>query len=243
MYLLNRSPDRGVTFEIVCVMSSDRAFAEEVRVERRGIPTRGHSIHEFYASRAHADVDDLDVRSEYDAETLTRLNPYAPDVVLLDGYLYLVTTPLLAAFPSRILNLHFSDLTLRHPDGSPRFPGVHAVRDAILAGSSETRATVHLVNERPDDGPPIVRSWPFPVSPLVEDLRTQDAPDVLKAYVHAHEHWMLRTVSGPLAAAALRLVSTGAADLEALNARGGAPPWLLDRLGSLQAPEHELVTA
>jgi folate-dependent phosphoribosylglycinamide formyltransferase PurN len=243
LYLLNRSPDRGVTYEIACVVSSDLAFAEEVRVERRGIPTRGHSIHDFYESRAHVTVDDLDVRAEYDAETLKLIEAYTPDVVLLDGYLYLLTRPMLAKFPSRIISLHFSDLTLRNVDGSPRFPGIHAVRDAMLAGCGETRATVHLVNERLDDGPPLVRSWPFSVSPLVEDLRTQDAPEVMKAYMYAHEQWMRRTVSGPLVAAALRLISTGGVDLDELAAHGVSSPWMLDRLGWLHAPEQEPVFA
>ena len=122
--------------------------------------------------------------------------------MLLDGYLYLVTPALLARFRNRVLNLHFSDLTLRTVDGAPRFPGLRAVRDALADGLGETRATVHLVNDKPDDGPPIVRSWPFPVSPLVEELRTQSADDVFKAYVFAHQHWMMRTASGPLIAAA-----------------------------------------
>jgi folate-dependent phosphoribosylglycinamide formyltransferase PurN len=239
MYLLNRSPDRGVTYEIVCVVSSDRAFAEEVRVERRGIPTYGHPIHDFYRARGIVGAQDLDVRAEYDAATLNLIDAYTPDLVLLDGYLYLVTSPLLTAFPSRILNLHFSDLAIRHTDGSARFSGVRAVRDALLAGMPETRATVHLVNERLDDGPPVVRSWPFAVSPLVEDLRTQDAYDVLRAYVFAHEQWMLRTVSGPLIAAALRLASTGAVDLCELSAGMGVAPWLLDRRGWLHAPVPE----
>ena len=239
LYLLNRSPDRGVAYEIACVVSSDRTFAEEVRVERRGIPTRGHSIHDFYASRGLIDVGDLDVRAEYDAATLELLDDYAPDIVLLDGYLYLLTAPMLAAYPARIINLHFSDLTLRQADGGPRFPGICPVRDALAAGCSETRATVHLVNERLDDGPPILRSWPFPVSPLVEDLRSQDAGNVFKAYAWAHEQWMLRTaaVSGP--AAALRLVGTGAVDLREFE-NGSLAPWVLDRFGLVHTHEPEL---
>jgi folate-dependent phosphoribosylglycinamide formyltransferase PurN len=206
-------------------------FAEENRVERRGIPTLPHPIGEFGGSR-----------ESYDAETAKMLEPFMPDLVLLDGYLYRVTDPMLRVFPSRILNLHFSDLTLRKPNGAPRYPGLHAVRDAIAAGSSETRATVHLVNEELDAGPPIVRSWPFPVSPLVEALRTRDAGDVFKAYVFAHQQWMMRTVSGPLIAAALRLIATHAIDLDALRSAppSDGEPWLLDQHGLLLAPELEM---
>lgn len=230
LYLLNRAADRGVAYDIVCVVSSEETFDEEVRVERRGIPTRAHPFRSFTGSR-----------QAYDAETLRMLEPYMPDLILLDGYVYLVTEPLLAAYRSRIINLHFSDLAERTPTGAPRFPGIRAVRDAIVAGCRETRATVHLVDALPDAGPPIVRSWPFPVSPLVESIRTLDAPDAFKAYVYAHEQWMMRTASGPLVNAALRLIATGGVDLDALAAApsGDHAPWVLDQHGFLLAPEVE----
>jgi phosphoribosylglycinamide formyltransferase 1 len=232
LYLLNRAEDRGIAYDIVCVISSDETFEDRHRFERRGIPTRAHPIRPFTGSRP-----------EYDAETLTILEPFMPDLILLDGYLYLVTEPMLSAYRSRIINLHFSDLTLRKPDGLPRFPGIRAVRDSIIAGCAETYATVHLVDALPDAGPPIVRSWPFPVSPLVESTRTLDAPDVFKAYVYAHREWMMRTASGPLVDSALRLIANGAVDLDQLATRAArdTTPWQLDRHGLLLAPEAELV--
>ena len=240
MHLLNQCPDRGVTYEVVGCLTSEFTFAEEVRVERRGIPVFSNPIESFYESRGASLYRNMHVRADYDSATLKRLEPLFPDLLVLDGYLYLITRPLLKAFGPRIVNLHFSDLTLRLADGRPRFPGLHAVRDAIVAGRQETRATVHQVNEEPDSGPPIVRSSAFPVSPLVAALRSQGAPDVLKAYIYAHQQWMMRTISGPLLAAALRLVATGAVDLQSL-AIGDVPPdpWLLDG-NELAAPEVEL---
>ena len=238
LHLLNRSPARGVAFEIVCCVTSETTFAEEVRVERRGIPTLAHSLAAFCDAHGASLYHDLDARADYDRETLRLVEPFLPDVVLLDGYLYLVTPALLARFRNRVLNLHFSDLTLRKIDGRPRYPGLRAVRDALADGLGETRATVHLVTDKPDDGPSIVRSWPFPVSPLVEQLCTQSAEDVFKAYVFAHEHWMMRTASGPLIAAAFELIAAGAVDLDTLGSCGTADaPWTLDRSGSLAAPD------
>src|SRR5262249_28185559 len=153
---------------IVCCVTSQDTFAEEVRVERRGIPTRAHSIAAFYAARGAATRSDLEIRHAYDAQTLRIIEPHLPDVVLLDGYLYLVTAPILERFRNRVVNLHFADLSLRTATGGPRFPGIRAVRAALAAGVRETRATVHLVDATLDGGPPIVRSWPFPVSPLAE---------------------------------------------------------------------------
>jgi hypothetical protein len=78
------------------------------------------------------------------------------------------------------------------------------------------------------------------VSPLVADLRTTAALDTFKAYAYAHEQWMQRTASGPLMAAALRLVSGGAVDLDAIAAGDGVvTPWLLERNEHLRAPTLE----
>ena len=246
MYLLNRAPDRGYAFDIACVLTSSPTFEEEVRVERRGIPTIVHPIAEFYAQRRAPFPCDPEARRAYDAETRRRIEPFFPDVVLLDGYLYLVTAPLLTPYRNRVINLHFSDLTLRNADGSPRFPGKRAVRDAIAAGCRHTRATVHLVNERPDDGAPIVRSWPFPVPPILDDAGTLRAANVFKMCVAAHQRWMMQTASGPLMAAALRLIAAGAfnpdeAALEPSTARTTA--WLLDEGGALTAPEMDPMAA
>ena len=72
-----------------------------------------------------------------------------------------------------------------------------------------------------------------------------EAGDVFKAYVYAHQQWMMRTAAGPLVSAALRLVSTGAVDLDALAGVEGwaTTPWVLDRHGFLFAPEVELAGA
>jgi folate-dependent phosphoribosylglycinamide formyltransferase PurN len=236
LYLLNQSPDRGAAYEIVGCVTNQLTFAEEVRVERRGIPTRSHPIAEFYAARGSSDYRDMDLRAAYDTETLTIVEPWFPDVLLLDGYLHLVTAPILDRFRHRVLNLHFGDLTLRTRGGAPRYSGVRAVRDALYAGCPETRATVHLVDATADGGPPLLCSWSFPVSPLVEELRRTVAIDALKAYAFAHEQWMKRTASGPLISAALRLVAAGAIELDALSSDVHVP-WELERDGVLLAPE------
>jgi phosphoribosylglycinamide formyltransferase 1 len=242
MYLLNRTPDRGASFEIACVVTSEDTFDEEVRVERRGIPTLVHSIRRFCEARGASVYHDLETRRAYDYATAKLLEPYFVDLILLDGYLYLVTKPLLNAFPNRIINLHFSDLTIRNDDGTPRFPGIRAVRDALSAGCAETRATAHLVNEFPDDGAPIVVSWPFAVSPFIGKLSTMGASNIFGSYVYAHQQWMMQAASGPLMAAALRLVSTGAVNLQDLARarRARVCPWQLDEQGSLLAPSSEL---
>ena len=167
--LLVRPPVGSRPYQIVAAVTSELSFDGQMRVAAHGVPTRAHAIQEFYRRRDAHVYRDFRTRAAFDRETVRILAGYSPDIVLLDGYLYLATHELLDAYPARVLNLHFSDLTLRHPDGRPRYPGIRAVRDALADGRVSTRATVHLVDGEPDGGAPIAKSWPFPVSPLVAD--------------------------------------------------------------------------
>jgi folate-dependent phosphoribosylglycinamide formyltransferase PurN len=233
--LLEPEAGHGRWYEIVVAVTTEFAFDPQTRVAARGIPTRAHAIHEFYRRR-DADIHrDFRTRAAYDRETVGMLTRYAPDLVLFDGYLYLATSQLLDAFPNRILNLHFSDLTLRHADGRPLYPGIRAVRDAIVDGRTTTKATVHLVDPEPDGGAPLVESWPFPVSPMAGQALAWGARDMFKAYAFAHQEWMMRAASGPLLAAALRLIANGTIDLHRLGAADPASvvPWSVNPHGHL----------
>lgn len=236
MHLVTHSHSR--TYEIVCVVSSEETFGERAWLAHCGVPTHAHSIRRFCGRRGASLYRDFDARAEYDRETVELLEPFAPDVVLLDGYLYVVTGPLLAGYPHRLLNLHFSDLTLRLPDGRPRFPGLRAVRDALAAGQPATYATVHLVNEELDSGAPLVQSWPFPASPLVRGRHARKGSGILKAYASAHQAWMMQATAGPLWAAALGLLDRGEVDLDAWAAANPAAvtPWMLEESGRVVAP-------
>ncbi len=234
-HLLAQPTGAEPAFDIVSVITSEPECADADLVRAHGVPLQTHDIRAFYAARAANVYRDVATRRAYDRATLALLEPAAPDVVLLDGYLYLLTSPMLEAYPNRVLNLHFSDLTLRRPNHRPVYPGTRAVRDALADGRTETMATVHVVNDEPDGGAPLVRSWAFPVSPMVARARAWKANDMLKAYTFAHQEWMIREASGPLLASALSLVATGAVDLDLLD--GVSPdcvvPWLLDEHGRL----------
>jgi hypothetical protein len=162
---------------------------------------------------------------------------YRLDLLVLASYLYVVTKPMLSFFRHRIINVHHSDLIQRDKAGRARLTGLRAVRDAIFAGERETRATVHLVTKELDQGPPFLRSWAFPVSPLAHDALAWDAADVLKAYSFAHQEWMIRSTWGPLLASALGLIATERLDLTAL-ARATPDilgrPWDLDASGAIR---------
>jgi phosphoribosylglycinamide formyltransferase-1 len=235
LHLVERRRERADTYELVAVVTSELGFDQQPRVAAAGVPIRAHAIHEFYR-RHDADLyHDFRTRARFDRELVGLVSQFSPDIVLLDGYLYLLTREFLDAFPGRVLNLHFSDLTLRRADGRPLYCGIRSVRDALVDGRTATKATVHLVNEEPDGGSPVVESWPFPVSPLVHDALAWGARDMLKAYVFAHQEWMMRAAAGPLLDAALRLIADGTVDLHALASKDPAlvMPRTVDRDGHI----------
>jgi folate-dependent phosphoribosylglycinamide formyltransferase PurN len=200
-FLLEDDPARGEVYDLVCCLSSEEECAAGVEAERNGLPFISHPLARF-AARNGTRKSDLAARVGYDVETIDLLRPYRADLLLLSSYLLVVTEPLLRTFPDSLVNVHDSDLTK-----PPRYPGLHAVRDAIFAGEAETRATAHLVTPILDGGPVLCRSEAFPVSPLVRDALGWGASDVLKAYAYAHREWMIHSAWGPLLSRSIQLLA------------------------------------
>ncbi|GIW53565.1 MAG: hypothetical protein KatS3mg081_2920 [Gemmatimonadales bacterium] len=208
-YLLAPRAGRGRIYEIVACIASDSQCQELDLLEAAGIPTRVLDIRQFYRARGLR-WSDLAVRPLYDEVLAATLLSYRPDLVVLCGYLHILTGPVLEAFAPNLINIHDADLTVRDDRGIPRYRGLRAVLDAILAGERETRSTVHVVTPELDTGPILVRSDAFPVHPLVQEARVWGALDILKAYAYAHREWMMRASWGPLLAGAIALCAAGA---------------------------------
>ena len=102
-------------------------------------------------------------------------------LVVLAGYMHLLTPPFLERFPGRVVNVH--------PSLLPSFPGTHPIEDAVAAGVETTGVTVHLVDERVDSGP-VLRQEPVPVEPR----------ETLTERIHAVEHRLLPEVVRELCA-------------------------------------------
>ena len=79
----------------------------------------------------------------------TWLEEHGVELVVLAGYMHLLTQPFLTRFPDRIVNVH--------PSLLPEFPGAHAIDDALAAGVETTGVTVHFVDEGLDTGPVIAQ--------------------------------------------------------------------------------------
>jgi len=176
------------------------------------IPLITHDIRKFYKKRGRP-LKDMDVRAEFDAWTVESVDELAekygfqPDVVMLSGYMRLVTKPLLERWPNRIFNVHPADLTVLNDDGRRKYTGDNAVYDAIKAGEKSTRSTIHIVNELADQGPIVVQSDPLPVQGLTDEIRSDDK--LLREFSAQHQERMKNECDIPAFLKAMMLVSTG----------------------------------
>jgi len=129
------------------------------------------------ARARNAALPALHIAAEDGDALLSALARHAVDVIALAGYLALIPERVILAYPGRIVNIHPGPL----PDFGGHGMYGRRVHEAVLAsGAHESAATVHLVNERYDDGPVLAR-WPVPVHP-------GDSAATLGARVLAAEH-------------------------------------------------------
>jgi len=152
----------------VCAVASNRRDAYAlIRAREAGIPTATFSLD------CHAD------RAERDLVLATWLEERGLELVVLAGYMHLLTKPFLDRFPERIVNVH--------PSLLPAFPGAHAIADALAAGVETTGVTVHYVDEGLDTGAVITQAE-VPVEPRA----------TLEERIHEVEHRLLPQVVGDL---------------------------------------------
>jgi phosphoribosylglycinamide formyltransferase-1 len=148
---------------VTAVASNRKDAYALVRARAAGVPNATFSLD------CHAD------REERDLVMATWLEEHEVELVVLAGYMHLLTKPFLDRFPERIVNVH--------PSLLPEFPGAHAIADALAACVSTTGVTVHLVDEGLDTGR-VLRQEALPVEPRA----------TLEERIHAIEHRLLPTV-------------------------------------------------
>jgi phosphoribosylglycinamide formyltransferase-1 len=136
-------------------------------------------------------------RRSFDAAVVARLQDARVDVVVLAGFMRIVTEVLLDAFPMRVVNVH--------PALLPSFPGVHAQRQALEYGARISGCTVHFVDAGTDTGPIIAQA----AVPVLDN----DDEEALRRRILAEEHALLPRVLGWLA--------EGRVQVEAARVPGG----------------------
>jgi phosphoribosylglycinamide formyltransferase-1 len=117
-------------------------------------------------------------RLDFDRALIEALRIHQVDLVVLAGFMRLLTPELLAAYPQRIVNIH--------PALLPAFPGLHAQSQAFRAGVKLAGCTVHFVDEGTDSGPIIAQA----AVPVLDD----DDEERLRLRILAEEHHLLPAV-------------------------------------------------
>jgi phosphoribosylglycinamide formyltransferase-1 len=148
---------------VVAVASNNTKAPALDRAAKAGIEAGAFPIVEF------------DSRERRDEELAEWLAERGVELVVLAGFMQLLTVPFLERFPGRILNVH--------PSLLPAFPGAHAVEDALAHGVKVTGATVHFVDEGVDSGPIVLQE--------AVAVRDDDTAETLHGRIQEVEHRLL----------------------------------------------------
>jgi phosphoribosylglycinamide formyltransferase-1 len=159
--LIDELHGRGVQLVGVCANRPDAAGLSRAAAAR--IPTA------VFALEEHPD------RAARDLAMADWLEARGASLIVLAGYMHLLTPGFLQRFPERVINVH--------PSLLPAFPGRTPIADALNAGASRTGVTVHLVDEGVDSGPILLQE---PVS-----VDYDDSEESLRERLHAVEHRLL----------------------------------------------------
>jgi phosphoribosylglycinamide formyltransferase-1 len=99
---------------------------------------------------AVVDHRDYEKREDFDRAILQALEPFSVELVILAGFMRILTPVFISAYRGRLLNIH--------PSLLPKYPGLNTHQRALDAGDGEAGATVHFVTEELDGGPPILQA-------------------------------------------------------------------------------------
>ena len=158
--IIDRIISGEIRAEIACVISNKADAYALTRAARHGIPVVVHENSTFPDRRS------------YDAATVDILRSYSVDLVILAGFMRILTDIMVNAFPNAIMNIH--------PALLPAFPGLHAQQQALDYGVLFSGCTVHFVDCGTDTGPIILQSV-VPVEP-------DDTEETLSTRIQQSEH-------------------------------------------------------
>ncbi len=179
---------------VIRAVLSNRADAYGLeRARKVGIETC------FLDHKAYAD------RESFDAALIQAIDGFNPDLVLLAGFMRILSPGFVRHYHGRLLNIH--------PSLLPKYKGLHTHQRALEAGDAEHGCSVHFVTEELDGGPLVVQAA-IPV-------QSDDTPETLAQRVHLQEHVIYPLAMHWFAEGRLRLGEHGAMlDGETLPASG-----------------------
>lgn len=158
--ILEQSRSGQLPVEIRAVISNRPQAQGLERARRAGVETQVLD-HRQYPNR-----------EAFDLALMKVIDRYAPELVVLAGFMRILTAEFVRHYQGRLMNIH--------PSLLPNFPGLDTHRRALQAGKREHGASVHFVTNKVDGGPIILQAR-VPVYP-------DDTPDTLAARVLEEEH-------------------------------------------------------
>jgi phosphoribosylglycinamide formyltransferase 1 len=158
--IIDSCRDGSLAAEIVLVLTNNPDAGALSRAEQAGIPSRCLD-HRRYASR-----------EDFDRDVVAALRAAGVELVVLAGFMRIISPVFIEAFPGRIMNIH--------PALLPAFPGLHVQRKALEYGARFAGCTVHFVDGGVDTGPIIIQA----VVPVLDD----DTETSLSARILLQEH-------------------------------------------------------
>jgi len=139
------------------------------------------------------DHKNYQTREEYEKNIIEVLDPYKLDLIVLAGFMRILSPVLVRAYKNKIVNIH--------PALLPSFPGINSARQALEYGVKYTGVTVHFVDEGVDTGPIILQS--------IVEIEDKDTEESLLRKIHKVEHQIYPK--------AIELISS--ADIEVIGRR------------------------
>ena len=146
--------------KVAAVISNDPQAGGLATAQKHGIPTR------VVDHRAHGD------RAAFDVALAAEIDAFKPDLVVLAGFMRILTDGFVNRYRARLINIH--------PSLLPAFTGLHTHRRALAAGVKVHGCTVHFVTPQLDHGPIVIQA----AVPVAQG----DDEDTLAARVLAEEH-------------------------------------------------------
>ena len=123
-------------------------------------------------------IRSIRIASKDEDQIIQIFEAYRVDLIVMAGWMRIVTKKFVNAFPGQVINLH--------PSLLPKYKGLHAVEQALESGDDETGCTVHFVTEELDSGG-IIKQQIVPILP-------GDTVDSLKRAIQQAEHYLLPLV-------------------------------------------------
>ncbi len=187
--IIDNCQSDAIAGEVVGVISNRPGVFGLERAENAGVSNQVVD-HKAYNSR-----------EEYDPVLQQAIDAYQPDIIVLAGFMRILTPGFVQHYQGRMLNIH--------PSLLPKYQGLNTHQRAIDAGDQEHGVSVHFVTEELDGGPVVLQAK--------VPIFAEDSSDDLAARVHQQEHRIYPLVVGWMCQERLEMGSEGTTSFAVLD--------------------------